>query len=54
MTKKKLKELYQNQIVRLAKLYLSKPVSEENLSFHNRIGKIQAEVIRNKKLLKIR
>jgi hypothetical protein len=53
MTKKKLKELYQNQIVRLAKMYSSKPVTIENLSYHCRIATLQCDVIRKKKLLKL-
>ena len=54
MTKKKLNELYQNQIVRLAKMYLAKPVTLESLNYHNRIGELQVEVIRKKKLLKVK
>jgi hypothetical protein len=53
MTKKKLKELYQNQIVRLAKMYLAKPVTIESLSYHGRIATLQCDVIRKKKLLKV-
>lgn len=47
-----MKQILQNQIFRLAKIYTSKKVSVENLEWHVRVGRMQAEAIKAKKLLK--
>ena len=46
------KQIFQNQIYRLAKIYLSKPVSVENIDFHFRVSHLQVEAIKNKKSVK--
>lgn len=47
-----MKQILQNQILRLAKIYVSKPVSVDNLQWHVRVGRMQCEVIKAKKSLK--
>lgn len=39
------------QIFRLAKIYNSRPVTAKNLEWHNRVGKIQCQIIREKQKL---
>lgn len=46
------KTIIQNQIYRLAKIYTSKKVCLANMDFHNRVGRLQANCIRSKKLAK--
>lgn len=46
------KAIYQRQIFRLAKIYISKPVTVENIPFHNKVAKMQVEVIKKLKALK--
>ena len=45
---KQRKALLTHQIFRLAKLYCSRPVSPDNTEWHNRIGNLQAALIREK------
>jgi hypothetical protein len=45
-------QLVQKQIFRLAKIYLSKPVTVENIAFHNRVVKLQCSKIREKQEIK--
>jgi hypothetical protein len=47
-----MKNILQNQILRLAKIYTSKEVSVQNFEFHNRILKLQVETIKLKKSLR--
>ena len=51
MTKVK-KEILARQIWRLAKIYSSKPIDANNIDWHIRVCKIQAEVIQERKKLK--
>jgi hypothetical protein len=44
----KAKDLLQKQIFRLAKIYLSKPITVENIPFHNRVVKLQCSKIKEK------
>lgn len=44
--------IIEQQIYRLAKIYLSRPVSTENLEWHTRVGRLQAHAIRLKRSLK--
>ena len=46
------KSILSYQIFRLAKIYTSKPVSTQNISFHNRVAKMQCELIREKQTIK--
>jgi hypothetical protein len=47
-----MKQILQNQIIRLAKIYTSKKVSVENFEFHYRVAKLQVEAIRLKKAIR--
>lgn len=48
----KRKQIIQNQIFRLAKIYNSRPVSVANIDWHVRVGKLQAAAIKEKKAIK--
>lgn len=42
-------QILQNQILRLAKIYNSKPISVENIEWHNRVLNLQVSTIEQKK-----
>jgi hypothetical protein len=41
-------ELYRHQILRLAKMYVSKPVTPQNIAWHNRVGNMQSKLLKEK------
>lgn len=47
-----MKEILHNQIYRLARIYISRPVCSENLLWHLKVGRLQANCIREYKSLK--
>lgn len=53
MTQKQRKQLLQHQIVRLARIYASRPVCAGNVDWHNRVADIQMQVIKEKKAVSI-
>lgn len=46
-----MKAIIQHQILRLAKIYVSRPVCEENMAFHIRVGNLQRQAIEAKKAI---
>lgn len=51
-TKSQRRQIFQNQIFRLAKIYLSRKASVENLEWHSRVLQLQVAAIKDKKAVK--
>jgi hypothetical protein len=49
ISKKQRQDLFQNQIVRLARIYIQRPITKENIDWHNRVGNLQCETFKLKK-----
>lgn len=52
MQKQVRKSILNNQILRLAKIYNSRPVKVENFRFHDRVLDLQCELIKEKHSIK--
>lgn len=47
-----MKQILDHQIYRLSKIYISRPVSLDNVNFLLRVGRLQVECIKAKRALK--
>lgn len=44
-----LRAIFDHQFRRLARIYVSRPVSETNINWHNRVGDLQRQVLNTKR-----
>jgi hypothetical protein len=47
-SKNQRRSIFQNQIVRIARIYITRPVCVDNLEWHGKLIKMQGEAIKNK------